>query len=100
MGLNCSTVKDVTKAIEENSIEFVDLKFTDLYGQMCIRDSAGGEMQTRGEGRGARGDVFPIASDRASSPPFAPSPCLACSCHCGGVYDGSGSYPSAAMRAL
>ncbi|MBE2236941.1 MAG: type I glutamate--ammonia ligase [Caldilineaceae bacterium] len=33
MGLHCSTVKDVTKAIEENSIEFVDLKFTDLYGQ-------------------------------------------------------------------
>jgi glutamine synthetase len=33
MSLNCSTVQDVTKAIAENSIEFVDLKFTDLYGQ-------------------------------------------------------------------
>lgn len=33
MSLNCHTVKDVTKAIAENSIEFVDLKFTDLYGQ-------------------------------------------------------------------
>lgn len=33
MPLNCSTPKDVTKAIEENKIEFVDLKFTDLYGQ-------------------------------------------------------------------
>ncbi len=33
MSLNCSTVQDVTKAIAENNIEFVDLKFTDLYGQ-------------------------------------------------------------------
>lgn len=33
MSLNCSTAQDVTKAIAENSIEFVDLKFTDLYGQ-------------------------------------------------------------------
>ena len=33
MPLNCSTPKDVTKAIEENKIEFIDLKFTDLYGQ-------------------------------------------------------------------
>ena len=33
MSLNCSTVQDVTTAIAENSIEFVDLKFTDLYGQ-------------------------------------------------------------------
>ncbi|HAJ37325.1 MAG TPA: type I glutamate--ammonia ligase [Chloroflexi bacterium] len=33
MSLNCSTAQDVTKAIAENNIEFVDLKFTDLYGQ-------------------------------------------------------------------
>ncbi len=33
MSLNCLTPQDVTKAIAENSIEFVDLKFTDLYGQ-------------------------------------------------------------------
>jgi glutamine synthetase len=30
MSLNCSTVQDVTTAIAENSIEFVDLKFTDF----------------------------------------------------------------------
>ncbi len=33
MALGCSTPKDVTKAIEELKIEFIDLKFTDLYGQ-------------------------------------------------------------------
>jgi glutamine synthetase len=33
MALGCSTPQDVTKAIEELKIEFVDLKFTDLYGQ-------------------------------------------------------------------
>ncbi|MBW7883521.1 MAG: type I glutamate--ammonia ligase [Caldilineaceae bacterium] len=33
MSLNCTTAKDVTKAIEENGIQFVDIKFTDLYGQ-------------------------------------------------------------------
>jgi glutamine synthetase len=33
MALNCSTPGDVSKAIEENGIQFVDLKFTDLYGQ-------------------------------------------------------------------
>lgn len=33
MGLDCLTPKDVTAAIQENNIEFVDLKFTDLYGQ-------------------------------------------------------------------
>jgi len=33
MGLTCLTPKDVTAAIQENNIQFVDLKFTDLYGQ-------------------------------------------------------------------
>jgi glutamine synthetase len=33
MGLNCSTAQDVSKVIEENGIEFVDLRFTDLFGQ-------------------------------------------------------------------
>jgi glutamine synthetase len=33
MALSCSTPQDVSKAIEENDIQFVDLKFTDLYGQ-------------------------------------------------------------------
>ncbi|MFN3330887.1 MAG: type I glutamate--ammonia ligase [Caldilinea sp.] len=33
MSLNCLTPQDVTKAIAENNIEFVDIKFTDLYGQ-------------------------------------------------------------------
>ena len=33
MSLKCTTPKDVTKAIEEQKIQFIDLKFTDLYGQ-------------------------------------------------------------------
>jgi glutamine synthetase len=33
MALNCTTPADVTKVIEEKGIQFVDLKFTDLYGQ-------------------------------------------------------------------
>ncbi|MEZ4860494.1 MAG: type I glutamate--ammonia ligase [Caldilineaceae bacterium] len=33
MALSCSTAQDVTKVIEEQGIQFVDLKFTDLYGQ-------------------------------------------------------------------
>lgn len=33
MGLNCSTAQDVSKVIEEKGIEFVDLRFTDLFGQ-------------------------------------------------------------------
>jgi glutamine synthetase len=33
MALSCSTPKDVTEAIEEHGIQFVDLKFTDVYGQ-------------------------------------------------------------------
>ncbi|MCX6042103.1 MAG: type I glutamate--ammonia ligase [Caldilinea sp.] len=33
MSLKCLAPKDVTAAIEANQIEFVDLKFTDLYGQ-------------------------------------------------------------------
>ena len=33
MALNCSTAQDVSKVIEENGIEFVDLRFTDLFGQ-------------------------------------------------------------------
>ncbi|MBI1298629.1 type I glutamate--ammonia ligase [bacterium] len=33
MALNCKTVGDVTKAVEELGIQFIDLKFTDLYGQ-------------------------------------------------------------------
>jgi glutamine synthetase len=33
MALNCSTPADVTKALQEHNIQFVDLKFTDLYGQ-------------------------------------------------------------------
>lgn len=33
MASKFSTVKDVTNAVKELSIEFIDLKFTDLYGQ-------------------------------------------------------------------
>ena len=33
MALNCSTPADVTKALSDNNIQFVDIKFTDLYGQ-------------------------------------------------------------------
>jgi glutamine synthetase len=33
MALNCKTPGDFTKAIEELGIQFVDLKFTDLFGQ-------------------------------------------------------------------
>jgi hypothetical protein len=41
MSLNCSTVQDVTKAIAENSIEFVDLKFTDLVRSVAAFLGAG-----------------------------------------------------------
>ena len=33
MALNCSTPQDVTKVLQEQNIQFIDLKFTDLYGQ-------------------------------------------------------------------
>lgn len=33
MALSCSSPQDVTKAISDLNIEFVDLKFTDLFGQ-------------------------------------------------------------------
>ncbi|MCB0038526.1 MAG: glutamine synthetase, partial [Caldilinea sp.] len=33
MSLNCSTAAEVTKAIKEGDIQFIDIKFTDLYGQ-------------------------------------------------------------------
>ncbi len=33
MSLNCSTAADVTKAIKGSDIQFIDIKFTDLYGQ-------------------------------------------------------------------
>jgi glutamine synthetase len=33
MALNCKTVADVTNVVEANGIQFIDLKFTDLYGQ-------------------------------------------------------------------
>lgn len=33
MALNCSTPQEVTKALQEHKIQFIDLKFTDLYGQ-------------------------------------------------------------------
>ena len=33
MALNCKTVADVEKAIKENNIQFIDMKFTDVYGQ-------------------------------------------------------------------
>ncbi len=33
MALNCKTVADVEKAIKENSVQFIDMKFTDVYGQ-------------------------------------------------------------------
>ena len=33
MALNCSTPADVTQALQANNIQFIDLKFTDLYGQ-------------------------------------------------------------------
>lgn len=33
MALNCSSPQEVTKALQEHKIQFVDLKFTDLYGQ-------------------------------------------------------------------
>jgi len=33
MALSCSTPQDVTSAIQEHQIQFIDLKFTDLYGQ-------------------------------------------------------------------
>jgi glutamine synthetase len=33
MALNCSTPQEVTKALQEHKIEFIDIKFTDLYGQ-------------------------------------------------------------------
>ena len=33
MSLNCSSAADVTKAVKEGDIQFIDLKFTDLYGQ-------------------------------------------------------------------
>jgi len=33
MPLNCTSAADIAKAIEENDIQMVDVKFTDLYGQ-------------------------------------------------------------------
>ena len=33
MALSCSTPQDVTKVIEDNGLQFIDLKFTDLFGQ-------------------------------------------------------------------
>lgn len=33
MALNCSTPADVAKVIESESIQFIDMKFTDVYGQ-------------------------------------------------------------------
>ena len=33
MALSCSTPQDVTKAISDLNIEFIDIKFTDLFGQ-------------------------------------------------------------------
>jgi glutamine synthetase len=33
MALSCSSASDVTKAISDLNIEFIDLKFTDLFGQ-------------------------------------------------------------------
>lgn len=33
MALNCTSPADVTKAIEENGIQIIDLRFTDVYGQ-------------------------------------------------------------------
>jgi glutamine synthetase len=33
MALNCKTAADVTGVVEANGIQFIDLKFTDLYGQ-------------------------------------------------------------------
>ena len=33
MALSCSTPEDVTKALADNNVEIVDVKFTDLFGQ-------------------------------------------------------------------
>ncbi len=33
MALNLKTSKEVMKAVEENNIQFIDMKFTDVYGQ-------------------------------------------------------------------
>jgi glutamine synthetase len=33
MALSCKTAADVTSVVQENGIQFIDLKFTDMYGQ-------------------------------------------------------------------